>query len=209
MADLVNIQDPVTLNVMSLGQQLTANSVPVTFPSDPQTIPVFLTASNYQTYRAAVSNLTPANSATDIFEIDGPSSGPFTVRITQLTISATQNASGWVNVLLQKRNTLNSGGTSTQPAIIQMDNGSSTSVSNVKAYTGNPTVGDLVGTVAAFKLWIPATTVAGNNPFEMTFGTRITQQIFLQTGESLVVNLGGHSVTGGSFDISVEWTEWY
>lgn len=209
MTNPVNLQDPVTSNLLSLGQQFAANSLSVVLASDAAEQPVFLTDSNYQTYSVGVSNLTPASSATDILEIDGPPlNNPFTFRLTQLIISANQTTSGWVNVLLQKRSSLNSGGTFTTPTPVVFSNSSSAPVTVVKAYTSNPTLGTLVGTVAAFKLWVPATNVAGN-PFVLDFGTRITQQIFLENNECLVVNLGGKTVSGGSFDFAIEWTEWY
>ena len=209
MSTIVNLQDPVTLNTLGLGQNVMANSIPITLATDQPALQVFLNTSNTQTYGAAISNFTPAANATDIFEIDGPPVGSqFVVSLTQLMISATQTTSGWVNVSLIKRSSLNTGGTFTSTNGFMYIDGSSASVATLKGYTANPTLGTTVGTMMAFKMWVPATTVAGQ-PFVMTFGTRITQEIVLGIGESLCVNLGGHTVSGGSFTISAEWTEWY
>lgn len=157
------------------------------------------------TYSTSIVGLAQAALATDIFTITGSASK--TIRVTRLEISATQTTAGNANIILLKRSTANSAGTSTAPAKVPHDSTNAAATATVLAYTANPTVGSLVGQVRANKIFISTATTLGEE-ITMDFGTRPSQAIVLRgTSEVLALNLNGVTLLGGSFDIDIEWTE--
>lgn len=163
--------------------------------------------SSAATYSAAVGNLVLPLLATDFFTITG--SATKTIRITQLTISATGSAGANQNLILVKRSTANTGGTSTTPTAVPHDSNSAAGTATVRAYTTNPTaLGTLVGTVRSQKLFTSGVSTAAAEPITWDFGTRNTQSIYLRgTSQVLALNLSGVTVTSPLFNIFIEWTE--
>jgi hypothetical protein len=160
------------------------------------------------TYSTSITNLATAATATDIFTIYG--SATTVVRITRVTISATQTTAGTIGVLLIRRSSANTGGTSTSPAIAPMDSNNAAATATVKAYTVNPTgLGTTVATILSEKLFVAApATASGGGISIFDFGIRGTQPVVLRgVAEGLVVNLNSVTVAGSSFCIEVEWTE--
>jgi len=168
------------------------------------------------TYSAAVKGLVPASSATDIFTITG--SATKTVRVTRIAITATTTSAtpAALDVLLLKRSTANSAGTSTSPTAVAHDGlnqGKDTAV--VDAYTANPTLGTLVGTAlrnAKFFQTLAtftATDFPAKDQIIWEFGKRPSQAIVLRgDAEVLAVNLAAATATStASFDIDIEFTE--
>lgn len=159
-----------------------------------------------RSYSATIVNLVPALLATDIFTITG--SATKTVLIKNITISGTQTTAGSTNLLLVKRSTANSGGTSSAPTMVSHDSSDSAATAVVRAYTANPTLGTLVGALNAIKQYFPTLTGVpsveeyyfGDAPFKKEIVLRGTSQV-------LAVNLNGATVAGGNLDISIEWTE--
>lgn len=175
-----------------------------------------LTDGTKATYSAAKVGLVPAGSATDIFTVTG--SGTTTVRVTRITITATTTSAtpAALDVLLVKRSTANSGGTSTgSPTPVPHDSTNAAVTATVLSYTANPTTGNLVGTaIRNAKLFqtlatYTATDFPAKDQIIWEFGNRASQAIVLRgTGEVLAVNLNAASATGtASFDIDVEFTE--
>lgn len=157
------------------------------------------------TYSASIVGLVPANLATDIFTITG--SATKIVRITHIEISATQTTAGNANVVVLKRSTANTGGTSTNPAKVPHDSQNAAASATVAAYTANPTVGTLVGNIRSNKIFVSTATTMGEE-ITMDFGVRPSQAVVLRgTAEVLAVNLNGVTLAGGSFDIDIEWSE--
>jgi hypothetical protein len=157
------------------------------------------------TYSASIVGLVPVASCTDLFTITGSASK--TVRVSRITVTATQTTSGQIDVALIKRSTANSSGTSTSPTVIPHDSNSAAGSATIRAYTLNPTLGNTVGTMKARKVFV-GSTVANSDEFITDFGVRNSQAIVLRgTSQVLSVNLNGVTITGGSFNISVEWTE--
>jgi hypothetical protein len=159
------------------------------------------------TYSASITALAPAASATDIFEIAG--SATKTIKVTRLQISGTAAAAGAYDFVLLKRSTANSGGTSSAPAVVPHDANDAAGTAVVKAYTANPTLGTLVGNIRAAKGTV--TTAAGaipNVPTQFNFGEREGKEITLRgTAQVLALNLNAATMTGGSLNIDIEWTE--
>lgn len=163
---------------------------------------------NRSTYSASITALAPAASATDIFTIIG--SATKTVRITRIQISGVATAAGTFDVVLVKRSTADSGGTSTSPTIVPHDSSDSAATAVVKAYTVNPTLGTLVGNLQArsITLTTAATPAIPNILQEFLFELRGEKAIVLRgVAQQLAINLNAQTITGGLLDISISFTE--
>lgn len=159
-----------------------------------------------RTYRACINGLVPAASCTDLFTITG-AAGKL-IRVSRLRVGGTQTTGGFVDVFLTKRSAANSGGTSTNPTKVPVSSSSAAADATLNAYTANPTTGALVGNLGCKKLSVPAATAAVDPEAEWDFRGTQTQMVELRNAqEVLAVNLGGVTVTGGSFTIEAEWTE--
>lgn len=166
-------------------------------------------------YSAAKQGLVAASSATDIFTITGSSTK--TIRVTRIELFATTTSAtpAALDVLLLKRSTANTAGTSTgSPAAIPHDSTSAAASATVLAYTANPTTGTLVGNIRAAKYMMAlATQTATDFPMPQVlvwdFGARPSQGIVVRgTSEVLAINLNAATPTAtASFNISIEWTE--
>lgn len=158
-------------------------------------------ASSLATYAVAAVGLAPAATATDIFEIAG--SGTKTIKVWGIQISGTATAAGAYDIVVLKRSTANTGGTSTTPALVTHDSNDAAATAVVKAYTVNPTTGTLVGNVKVVKATV--TTAAGaipNVPTFINFAQGAEKPIVLRgVAQSLCINLNGVTMTGGSLDI--------
>ena len=168
------------------------------------------------TYSAAKVGLVPAASATDIFTVTGAAG--VTVRVLHIEITATTTAAtaAALDVLLLKRSTANTGGTSTgSPTPVPHDRLNAPGLATVLAYTVNPTTGNLVGTAIRnakfFQALTPqtATDFPANQSLVWDFGNRPGQGIVLRgVNDVLAINLNAASASAGAlFDISVEYTE--
>lgn len=163
--------------------------------------------SSKTTYSATAVNIAPASSATDVFTITGTASK--TVRVLRIGISGVQTTAGVVNVVLAKRSTADTSGTSAAVTAVPHDSGNAAATATVLSYTANPTTGTLVGNVRAGQMLIPApASVAPNIMTIYDFGNLTGQCIVLRgTAQVLAVNLNAVTVTGGSMTYWCEWTE--
>lgn len=158
------------------------------------------------TYSAGIVGLVPPTTPTDIFTLTG--SATKTVKITNLILSGTRTTATHTDILLLKRNTANSGGTSTTPTAVSYDSLDTAATAVVRAYTVNPTTGALVGNIKVQKVFIPTTTATGYSLFEYKFVPGYNKPITLRgTNEVLALNLNSTTVAGNNFDITIEWTE--
>ena len=159
------------------------------------------------TYSASIVGLATALTATDIFTITG--SATKTVRVSRIVVNGVQTTAAQVNVLVIKRSTANTAGTSTAPTRVPYDSANAAVTATVLAYTANPTLGTTVGTVSARRAFIPgAATASDAQGLEIISGD-VGQQMMTLRGiaEVLAVNLNATTVTGSAFNITVEWTE--
>lgn len=149
----------------------------------------------------------PAASATDIFSIIG--SATTTVEVNKITISATKTTDGVVDVYIIKRSTANTGGTSTSATWVPHISTDAAATAVGSIYTANPSaLGTNVGAVRIVPLSIPTTTATTTNVYEINFGERGKPIILSGVAQALSINLGGVTVTGGNFKISMEITEY-
>ena len=167
------------------------------------------------TYSVAKVGLVPANSASDIFTI---TAGGLLVRVTRIEIvgTSTVGTAAALDVLLLKRSTANTGGTSTgSPTPVAHDSQNLPPSATVLSYTANPSaLGTLVGTAIRnqkLMLSIASYTVTDFPPVDRVnwnFGDRPGQALVLRTGEVLAINLNGATPTAtASFNIAAEFTE--
>lgn len=158
-----------------------------------------------KTFRG-VANVAAAVTATDIAILPGNASN--TVHVTKVTISGIQTTAGLVDVLLIKRSTANTVGTSSAIPSVPLDASDAAAVSLGLQYTANPTPGAAVGTID--RAYIPAGPLAtGITPVTYVFEfARYGKPVILSgIAQGLAVNLNGVTVTGGTFTIIYEWLE--
>lgn len=193
---------PTITNGQRVDSQADANGrhIVLSVPSD-----------GYKATYNATATFVAASTATDFFTLTG--SATKTIRIIRIGMSATQTTSAEVNLILLKRSTANSGGTSTSPTIVPNDSGDAAGTAVARAYTANPTsLGSLVGNLRNFKLTVPVIAVGGNAtaPIEQIeyFGDKFGKGLVLRgTGEVFALNLNSATVTGNNFSVWIEWTE--
>jgi hypothetical protein len=159
------------------------------------------------TYCASIIGLAAAATATDIFTITG--SATKTIRVTRIKATATQTTGLQQNIVLLKRSTANTGGTSTTPTVVPIDSTNAAGTAVVRAYTVNPTTGTLVGNIRAEKILVPAAGTLVANPGALwDFGARPAQAVVLRgVAEVLAVNLNSTTMTGNNWNIDIEWSE--
>ena len=157
----------------------------------------------------AAAAFTPAASATDIFVLTGSAS--VTVRVTRVVISCTQTTSAGFLFVLRKHSTADSGGTSSACTIFPIDSNDAAASATCLQYTANPTsIGSVVGSPRVIEWLVPApATTSYFTPLEWDFGGPHPEQAIVLRGTSqqLAVNLNGNTMTGGSCNISMTWTE--
>ena len=160
------------------------------------------------TYRASAKALASAASATNLFTITGSASK--VVRVTRLEVSGQATTAAAAQVLVIVQSAADTGGTATQPTAVPHDSLSPAATATINAYTANPTVGAAVGTIYESYVFLaaPATATVGSDKLVLDLGNRPSQAIVLRgVAQVLAVNLNGATVTGGAFDINIEWTE--
>jgi hypothetical protein len=193
------------------GQNTMANSLPVVIASNQTAIPISGNVITSPTdgiktsYSASITGLSAPNSATDIFTITGSASK--IIRVTRVAITATQTTAAQRDVVLVKRSSANTAGTSTAPTKVAHDSTNAAATAVVAAYTANPTLGTLVGAVRTRKVFI-GTATGNSDECIFDFGIRPTQAVVLRgVAEVLSVNMNGVTSAGNSYDISIEWSE--
>jgi hypothetical protein len=156
-------------------------------------------------FTAAIVGLVPAASATDILTI-APATPTGIIRILSLDISGIATTAASPDMLLIKR-APNTGGTSTAPPGVPLITGVPTAI--LAAYTVNPvSLGVAVGTMFARKLNL-ALAGAAQAPQSFNFSGSAQYQglTLIGSGQVLAVNLGGATISGGSIDIDISWSE--
>jgi hypothetical protein len=197
----------------SLGQKTSANSMPVVIASDQVATPgtpntQALTVQNAQpaTYSSSITALVLAANPTDAFTITG--SGTKSVRIKRIIVTVTTSSGSAVRTSIQllKRSTANTGGTSTIRTAVPHLTANAAATAEVRAYTANPTLGTLVGTIRSAAVGVQQTGTFFLLDFDFNDGA---YQPFILTGTSevLAVNFNAVSITGSVVGASVEWVE--
>lgn len=167
-------------------------------------------APSYKTsYRACTGYFTTAANANDVTILQGSASK--TVKVINIWLVQSGTGSGEAKYFVVKRSTANTGGTSTTATSVPLDSASAAaSVSGLKLYTANPTVGTLVGTIDGDSTIIPTGVMIAGGPKHLLFhADPMTQAGTLRgTAEGIAVNFNGvTNVVGTSVNIIYDWTE--
>lgn len=164
-----------------------------------------------RTYGYGLTSLSPAQLATDIFQICGGTSQNGT-KVTRISVSGRATAVTSGDVVLVKRSTQSIGANTFQisgtAAGTPFDASDAAGTATLWAWTSNPTVGTVVGIVASQQLVLSnLTTGAGSLPVIFEAGRPAKAVTLRNANQCLAVSLTGQSFAGNLFDISVEWTE--
>lgn len=158
-------------------------------------------------YRAAAASVTLATSPTDVFTLTGSSTK--VVRVRRVVITGTCTSVSASHVILIKRSSANSGGTSTATTAVPLVSSSPAATATALSYTANPaSLGTTVGNLDARRGFFPASTAYQHFTTEIEFTSSVFQPItLLNANEVLAVNFAGVTITGGSISCTFEWTE--
>lgn len=159
---------------------------------------------NYSVAGAVV----PVAAATDVVTLTNPAAGTKTLYVRHVGVTGTSGTQVDEPVSLVVRSTVNTGGTSTTPAIVPHDSIMPAATGVVNAYTTLPgTVGTLVGVIRQKIASFLATTAAEGAVIEWNFADKNDKSIVLRPGQVLAINLNGGTVTTGSLNYELEWVE--
>jgi hypothetical protein len=147
-----------------------------------------------------------AASATDIFTITGSASK--LVKIRRITLSFTATSGANATVVVTKRSTANSGGTSVVRDAVPWDSANTAATATVRTYTANPTLGTLVGNVQTSTVYASGGGTIGSIPIILDYtGTAQQPMILRGTTQVLGINMNGTTYTGNVARATVIWTE--
>lgn len=166
---------------------------------------VFTDQTIKNTYMIGFTGLVPAAAATDILVVSG--SANKIIKIIEIELQGTSSAAITIDVRVLKRSTLNTAGTSTTLTPVPTNSNSPAASAVVKTYTANPTQGTLVGVLATQKYGVQLNT---NVPsvFEQEYNYSQAERITLNNAnESVCINFNGATITAGSFDGYIMFTE--
>jgi hypothetical protein len=158
------------------------------------------------TYSAGVTSVSSAALATDIFTITG--SATKLIRVLQVLISGYRSVSSAIPIRLDKRSTANTGGTPLTVTSCPHDSNDPSATALVQAYSTNPTTGVLVAVIRSQEMFLNTQATGQSDVIDWEFGLLPGKAIVLRgTSQVLAVNLGGLTITGGTFDFFITWTE--
>jgi hypothetical protein len=159
------------------------------------------------TYSACLVGLVAAATPTDIATLTGSASK--TIYPKRILISGTQTTAAVRDILLVKRSTADTGGTTVPTTAVAWDSRNAPATAVVVGYTANPTaLGAAVGNLEAKRVLVPTATGQAEL-WVIDFATlRTTQPVALiGVAQQLAINLNGITSAGNNFDITIEWTE--
>lgn len=158
---------------------------------------------------AAISSLAVAASATDFFTITGAQGKRVT--INRISFSGIATSATAIPLMLIKRSTANTGGTSTPVPGVNADSSMNMQpAASVLAYTANPgALGTAVGNVNAARVILStASASVGSAPVEFNFERMYHKPVILNNAsEVLALNYSGTTAAGNAVDIMIAWTE--
>lgn len=174
------------------------------------------------TYRFSGANVTTFAAAPTDWLVIGGSNPKGVIKITKLSLCGTATSSSTIDVILNKRSSADTAGTSSSATGVAMDTSASPAAptATVLLYTVNPTLGALIGgPLDAKKLNLGPQGAAGCLFWEFGIagaagtagsgGTATTEPIILRgIVQQLAINLNGVTVPAGtSLTWAVEETE--
>ncbi len=159
-----------------------------------------------RTYSAAISGLSTALLATDIFTITGANG--ITGKILEVGVGGVRSVAGTANLTLIKRSSINSGGSSSVVPAVPHDSDDIAASSVVRAYTSNPTPGATVGNIRATGIFfgtLALNTTSDEHIFR--FDSNSEPPLLRSANEVIAINLAGVTILGASLNLWITWTE--
>jgi len=158
------------------------------------------------TYALGVAPFSPAATPTDIVTLQG--SATMTVRLLQVAVFGLATTAGSIDVALILRSAANTGGTSTIPTGVKLDQNDLAASAVVTQYSANPSaLGTALGTIDWQLLNLGVAGAWGQVLFN--FGLNLGRAVVLRgPSQWLAVNLNGDAVpSGGKVGYALLWTE--
>jgi hypothetical protein len=160
------------------------------------------------TYTVNYFGLVPVTGATDIFTITG--SATKTIKIARVEFSMTITTATQLDVMFIKRSTADTAGTvvTTNQTITPHDSANAATTATFQAFTANPTLGSLVGSMGIVKYFAQGPAIA-SAVYIKEYGVRPSQMPTLRgIAQVFAINLNGTALAGGQLvDLSIEYTE--
>lgn len=157
------------------------------------------------TYSAVSSGIVPATAATDLVTLYG--SATKIVNVLNIWVTGVQTTAGQAQILLVKRSTANTAGTSTAQVRIPYDSNDASATATVLAYTANPTLGTTIGNVRGDRAFLPGAASASDAQGLAWSFLNGKPMILRGVAQGICVNLAGATLAGGSINVTIEWTE--
>lgn len=158
------------------------------------------------TYSASIRGVVTAATATDVLVIQGSSTKIIKIRF--IGISGTQTGNAVTPIIILKRSTLDTGGTSTTLINVAHDSNDTAATAIIKSYTANPTLGTLVGNVLQEQITFNNGLASGlEDKIEYEFGVFTKALTLRNANESIAINFNSTTVTAGSINFTIQWTE--
>lgn len=157
-----------------------------------------------RTYSAS-ANISVAAAATDIAAFFG--NATTTVQVTKIRVTGIQTTTGVVDLLLVRRSTANTAGTSSNFSVALHETTDAANSSTPIAYTANPTIGTLAGVVRRCYTDFTSTSGASTSEYTLEFGENGKPLVLSGVTQGICLNLNGATVAGGVVNVSIEWIE--
>jgi hypothetical protein len=155
---------------------------------------------------SATGTQTVAASATDVCTLTG--SATKNVRVRRVIVSGLALAVISEPVSVVKRSTATAGATSAALTMVPYDSSNAAATAFAERWTGNGTVGTLVGVLAdVYYTTGNYTTGVGAPAQEFTFGELGQPVVLRGAAQTLAVNLSGITWASGALTCTFEWTE--
>lgn len=183
-----------------------------TTPSFSQIVNTKGQSSGMPTYVTSGSAYAGYATPTDFLVLSNP--GTKTLLVTQAQLQIAQTAAAGFTLFFVRRSALNTGGSSTLPAIVSLDSTNAAATGVATLYTAAPTTSGTASTVFT----VTATTTTGGigTIFGLQNAARtqtttvidLRQPITIRPNESLALNSGGVALpTGFAASYFLEWVE--
>jgi len=159
-------------------------------------------------YRAGATGYAGYGSPTDIFCLRGSDSK--VVRVRSIYIAAHANSATQVDLLLLKRLTANTGGTTSTITSVALDSLDPAASGALVSYTTSPTtLGTPTGNLAVPQLVFSTNSGGAGYPVNLDFGTHGGKSVVLRgAAQSLCANFNGAALPASAgINIEMSWTE--
>lgn len=162
------------------------------------------------TYSYRAADVSVAALATDVMTLSGAAGK--VIRITKVGVSGSATAASLLDLYFGKRNTPDTGGTSTNPTPSIYYSIDPPAKGVITLYTANPTVGTISGGFEGDIIFLPAAGTPTGSPTHWERQYAVMGDVKFPTlrsaNESFAFSFGGQTIPAGAkFYFYIEWTE--